>query len=84
MKKFYTNVQCVGDYILFRGIVDGKRRQEKIGYRPTLFVPTNKDSKYKTLDGRLVGSVRPGSIRATRDFVKNYAFNLFKIPKNNL
>tara|TARA_R110000824_G_scaffold292565_4_gene480962 strand:+ start:1408 stop:3969 length:2562 start_codon:yes stop_codon:yes gene_type:complete len=72
MRKFYTNVQCVGDNILFRGIVDGKRRQEKIGYRPTLFVPTNKESKYKTLNGKSVGSVRPGSIRETRDFVKNY------------
>jgi len=72
MKNFYTNVQCVGDNIMFRGVVDGKRRSDKIEYYPTVFVPTNKETKYSTLEGKKVGAVNPGSIKETRNFIKKY------------
>jgi len=73
MKNFYTNVQCVGNNILFRGIINGKRRSDRLEYFPTVFIPSNdKQSKYRTLDGNIVDSVKPGSVQDTRQFIKNY------------
>ena len=84
MKNFYTNVQCVGDNIMFRGVVDGKRRSDKIEYYPTVFVPTNKETKYSTLEGKKVGAVKPGTIRETRNFIKKYkGVNGFEIYGND-
>jgi len=70
--NFYTNVQCVGNNILFRGIVNGQRRSDRLEYYPTVFVPTNKETKYQTLDGIKVGSLKPGTVQDTRQFIKQY------------
>ena len=84
MKNFYTNVQCVGNNIFFRGIVNGKRRKDKLEYYPTIFVPTNTESKYKTLDGTSVGSLKPGTVQDTRQFIRRYKdTNNFTIYGNN-
>jgi len=72
MKNFYTNVQCIGDNIFFRGIINGKRRKDKLEYYPTVFIPTNTESKYKTLDGVSVGSIKPGTVQDTRQFIRRY------------
>ena len=49
---FYTNVQCLGDYILERGIDDqGNPFSHREEYKPTLFIPTQKSSKWNTLEG---------------------------------
>ena len=84
MKTFYTNVQCLGDYIAFRGVVDGKRRSDKIPYYPTVFVPAkndNEESKYKTVEGISVEPINPGSVKDTRQFIRNYKdidnFNIY-------
>tara|TARA_R100001460_G_scaffold796_4_gene3539 strand:- start:4892 stop:7369 length:2478 start_codon:yes stop_codon:yes gene_type:complete len=58
-----------GDNILYRGYENGKRVEGKIDYRPTLFVSTNKSSKYHTMDGRSVESFQPGSMSDCRDFI---------------
>ena len=82
--RFYTNVQMVGDHFLVRGYEDGKqfiRRDE--GFRPTLFVPTNKKTKYKTLNGEHVSPIKPGCITDCRNFIKKYdGVNNFKIYGN--
>lgn len=44
-----------------------------MNYRPTVFVPSNDDSEWKTLDGRNAIANRPGSISDTRNFIKKYA-----------
>lgn len=69
---FYTNVQCIGDNILFRGVKAGKRVQSKIAFQPELFVPSKKPTKYTTLFGEYVDVVHPGGIRDCRQFVDNY------------
>ncbi len=72
--KFYTNIQMIGNHILVRGVENGRRYKEREeNYRPTLFVKSKRDSKYKTLNGESVESVNPGSIRDCRDFYKKYA-----------
>ena len=72
MKNFYTNVQCVGNNIFFRGVVNGKRRSDKLEYYPTVFVPTSNESKYRTLDGVKVDSLKPGTVQDTRQFIRRY------------
>ena len=70
--NFYTNVSLVGDGILYRAIENGVPVKRVVRYRPTLFVPSNSESEYRTLDAQYVDSVQPGSISDCRDFVKQY------------
>ena len=71
--RFYTNVQVAGNNLLVREYDKGTRKQYKLPYQPTLFVPSNKPTKHKTLDGKYVAPIKPGGIRETRDWVKQYA-----------
>ena len=70
--KFYTNVQMVGDRFLVRGYEDGKHFMVREEYHPTLFVPSKKQTYYKTLEGEYVQPVKPGTVRDCREFFKQY------------
>ena len=70
--KFYTNVQLIGNKFLVRGYDNGEHVQFKDDYRPTLFVPTKKQSQYKTLEGETVASIQPGFVRDCREYYKKY------------
>ena len=70
--RFYTNVQMVGDHFLIRGYEDGKHFATREKFYPTLFVDSKRKTKYKTLDGRYVETVEPGTVRECREFMKNY------------
>jgi DNA polymerase elongation subunit (family B) len=70
--RFYTNVFLIGNDILVRGYENGKHFSDRQKYQPTLFVPTKKRSKYKTLEGESVEPVKPGSIRDCREFIDKY------------
>lgn len=65
--KFYTSVEQSGNNILVRGYVNGKQFQDKIQFNPTLFLPTPKESEWKTLDGKNVRSVKQGTIRDAKN-----------------
>jgi len=81
--RFYTNVQMVGDHFLVRGYENGKHFATREKFYPTLFVPSNKKTKYKTLEGENVESVQPGCVRECRDFIKKYeGVENFKIYGN--
>ena len=82
--RFYTNVQMIGNNFLVREVVNGKREIYKEEYSPTLFVKSNKKTKYKTLDGESVEPVKPGTVRDCREFFKKYdGVDGFKIFGNN-
>lgn len=70
--KFYTNVDVLGNYVLVRGIDDGVPFEERQEFSPTMFIPSSKESAYKTLEGDYVEKIKPGSIKETRDFMKRY------------
>ena len=70
--RFYTNVQLIGNNFLVRAYEDGKHVMFKEEYTPTLFIPTKKESKYKTLEGENVEPVQPGFVRDCREFYKKY------------
>jgi len=81
--RFYTNVQMVGDHFLVRGYENGKHFMTREKFNPTLFVPSNKKTKYQTLEGEYVESIQPGSVRDCREFIKKYeGVDNFKIYGN--
>lgn len=83
MSNFYTNVLCVGNNILYRGVENGRRVKLKIGYTPTLFLPAQKPTSWKNLQGEYLEEIKLGSIRESRDFIKRYEeVDNFKIYGN--
>jgi DNA polymerase elongation subunit (family B) len=72
MKDFYTNVQNLGGKILYRGIQNGKRVKEKIDYQPKLYLPTTKNSNYKSLDGLSLLEKRFDSIYEAKEYIKKF------------
>lgn len=79
--KFYTSVFQLGNDILVRGFENGKHFTNREEFYPTFFVPSKKESKYKTLDGHSVDPIRPGTIRDCKDFLEKYngvnGFNVY-------
>jgi DNA polymerase elongation subunit (family B) len=73
----------VGDHFLVRGYENGKPFMCREKFSPTLFVPSKKPTKYKTLQGEYVESIQPGSVRDCREFFKKYTgVENFKIYGN--
>jgi DNA polymerase elongation subunit (family B) len=62
----------VGDHFLVRGYENGKHFMTREKFNPTLFVPSNKKTKYQTLNGEYVEEIQPGSVRDCREFIKKY------------
>jgi len=77
---FYTNVQPHGNFIALRGVNDrGESFKEKLNYEPTLFVESHKpqNPQWKTLDNRNVAPVKWGSMKDSRQAMKEYGGNVF-------
>jgi DNA polymerase elongation subunit (family B) len=74
MSKYYTNVQCFGNSILYRGIIDGKRVKQRVDYSPSLYLPSRKNpqGKYKSLNGLPLDQKEFDDIRSARDFIKQF------------
>ena len=82
--RFYTNVQMVGDHFLVRGYENGRHFATREKFYPTLYVPSKRETKYKTLEGESVESVEPGTVRDCREFIKKYdGVENFKIYGND-
>ena len=71
--RFYTNVFQIGNDILIRGYENGKHFSDRQKFQPTLYVPTKRKSKWRTLDNLPVEPVRPGTIRDCREFIDKYS-----------
>lgn len=72
MSKFYVDVSLNRNEVLLRGYENGRRIQESIEYKPYVFVPAKKETKFKTLEGHYVDKLEFDSIREARDFIKKY------------
>ena len=73
----------IGDKFLVRGYDNGEYFQIRDDYQPTLFVSSNKETQYKTLDGQYVAKVKPGTVRETKEFIRQYEFvDNFKVFGN--
>ena len=84
--RFYTSASLYSNQVLERGFENGQRFNERLDYEPTLYIPTSKSSQYKTLDGRNVDAIKPGTIKDCRDFISQYKdvanFQIYGILKN--
>jgi len=82
--KFYTNIQLIGNQFLIRGYENGKHVTHREEWKPTLFVPSKRKTKYKTLEGESVEPIQPGFVRDCREFYKKYdEVDNFKIYGND-
>jgi DNA polymerase elongation subunit (family B) len=83
-KSYYTNVTAVGNNILYRGVKDGRRTKLKITYAPTFYLPTNRETQFKSLNGDYLEPRRFDNMRDARDFIRRYdEVQNFKIYGNN-
>lgn len=73
MANFYTNVQSIGGKILYRGVMDGKRIKQRIDYDPSLYIPSKRETNYKTLNGQYLDKKTFDGIHEARDYVKQFA-----------
>jgi len=69
---FYTNVISYGNSILVRGVRNGERITARNKYQPTLFVPVQKETQYKSLDGKYLTPVKQQSIKHSKEFLSQY------------
>ena len=68
---FYTNVQCFGNSILYRGVMDGKKVKQRIDYQPSLYIHSKKGT-YKSLDGTLLQRKKFDDIKEAREYIKGF------------
>lgn len=72
----YTNVYQRGNYLYVRGVENGRRFNRKVDFRPTIWTEAKvKDAtdKWKTLDGRTVFAIQPGSIYDVKEYLETYS-----------
>ena len=70
--RFYTNVTQWGNHILVREYKNGERLNHKVKYSPTLYVPVQKDTGWKTLDGKNVMPYKHDTIKGAKEFIQQY------------
>jgi len=70
--NFYTSVQSFSNYILYRGIKNGKRVKERIDYSPSLFLPSKRITNYTNLEGEYLDQKIFTDIRTAREFIKQF------------
>ena len=70
--NFYTNVAPWGNHILVREYKNGERVNRKVKYSPTLYVPVQKETEWKTLDGKYASPYKFDSIKEAKAFIEQY------------
>lgn len=85
--QYYTNVYQRGNALYVRGVDSGRRYNEKVDFRPTLWVKGKvKDAsdKWQTLDGQTVFAIQPGSIYDCKAYIDQYkdvhGFEIYESP----
>ena len=70
--RFYTHVAQWGNQLLVRAVENGVRSNFKIKYEPTLYVPVQKETGWKTLDGKNVNPMKFLSMKEAKEFIETY------------
>lgn len=70
--KFYTNFSLLRNKVYVRGYDDGKQFFEQLPYEPTLFMNSNEETGFKSIDGKPVKPINFESPREAREFAKQY------------
>jgi DNA polymerase elongation subunit (family B) len=70
---FYTSIDRYGSTLLYRGYSGGQRVKKRIPFKPTMYVNArNKNSEWKTLEGRSVEPLQFETMREATEFSKRY------------
>jgi len=72
MSTFYTNVQSIGNQILYRGVKNGQRIKERVDYEPSLYIPSNRNANFKSLEGITLTQKRFDGMSMAREYIKNF------------
>jgi len=70
--RWYTNVKQVGNKIYVRGYENGKHFTTQVDYHPTYYVKSKVKTDYRALTGEYLQSVKPGTIKESKQFVNQY------------
>lgn len=73
--SFYTHFHNRGDAIFLRWIDEQGRRRSTVvkDFQPTLYVKTNEETKYQTLEGFYLKPVQTESISDAKRFIEEYS-----------
>ena len=84
MTKFYSSAIRMGKHILYRGYENGQQVKKRIPFQPKLYVSSQNESEWKTLDGLPVAECVLDSMSDATDFLKKYdGVHNFKVYGNN-
>jgi DNA polymerase elongation subunit (family B) len=84
MTKFYSSAIRMGRHILYRGYENGQQVKKRIPYQPKLYVSSENESEWKTLEGLPVAECVLDSMSDATDFLKRYSdVANFKVYGNN-
>lgn len=74
MTAFYTNIRSYGNSLLYVGYKNGQRVQEKIAFKPELFVQnqTNSPCEYNCYDGTPLLTRNFENIKDAKAFIEQY------------
>ena len=70
--NFYTHIAQWGNQLLVRAVKNGVRSNFKVKYEPTLYVPVEKETGWKTLEGKNVSPMKFLTIKEAKEFVSTY------------
>jgi len=70
--RFYTSVNQYGNNILVRGVNNGKKVQDRVAFKPTLFVKSRNNSEYKSLYEENLEPIHFDSINDAKEYVNTY------------
>lgn len=70
--NFYTSISRHGNNILYRGVERGEKVAKKIQFMPTLFVPSPRETGWKTLTGMSVLPKTFDTMRDAGDYIKQF------------
>ena len=70
--KFYTACALKGNKVLVRGYRNGARFTDTVSFKPSLYVRTDKPTKYTTLTGVKVGRIEFETLYECRKFLDQY------------
>ena len=71
--KFYTNVYSYGSKILVRTNDNGNKRSDEVSFKPSLFVSSDKPSKFKSIHGANLNKIDFENMHEYREFIERYS-----------
>ena len=76
---WYTNVSKIGDYLYVRGVKNGKPQAERILYEPVVYIETERETGFTSIDGKNLKPLRFDTLRECHDFTNQHKESNLKI-----